>query len=155
MQFLHIPCCVSWLCCFMKGNRSGESHIVNVAVNNGEKNLKVWEECLPHVEFAYNKVVHSTTNMCPFEIVYGFKPITLIICCPFHCRKEPIWKPPTVLHTSRRYTGRPNKQLNSRQDARLQVRTNIGRRCFLNPETWCGYTCARITFLSSANQNCC
>ena len=25
-----------------------------------------------------NRAVHSTTNMCPFETVYGFKPIALI-----------------------------------------------------------------------------
>ena len=38
-----------------------------------KKNLRVWEECLPHVEFAYNRAVHSTTQLCPFEVVYGFK----------------------------------------------------------------------------------
>jgi len=32
------------------------------------------QESLPHVEFAYNRAVHSTTKFCPFEIVYGFKP---------------------------------------------------------------------------------
>jgi hypothetical protein len=31
-----------------------------------KKNLKVWEECLPHVEFAYNRAVHSTTKVSPF-----------------------------------------------------------------------------------------
>jgi hypothetical protein len=41
-----------------------------------KKNLKEWEDCLPHVEFAYNRAVHSTTQMCPFEVMYGFKPIT-------------------------------------------------------------------------------
>jgi len=40
-----------------------------------KKNLKSWEECFPHVEFAYNRVVHSTTNCSPFEIVYGFNPL--------------------------------------------------------------------------------
>ena len=39
-----------------------------------KKNLKMWEECLPHVEFAYNRAVHSTTKFYPFELVYGFKP---------------------------------------------------------------------------------
>src|SRR3954465_15417172 len=39
-----------------------------------KSNLKLWEECLPHIEFAYNRSVHSTTKMCPFEIVYGFLP---------------------------------------------------------------------------------
>jgi hypothetical protein len=43
-----------------------------------KKNLKEWEECLPHVEFAYNRVVYSTTQLCPFEIVYGFKPLASI-----------------------------------------------------------------------------
>jgi hypothetical protein len=43
-----------------------------------KKNLKMWEDCLPHMEFAYNKAVHSTTNVCPFEVVYGFKPHTPI-----------------------------------------------------------------------------
>jgi len=47
-----------------------------------KKNLKDWEECLPHVEFAYNRAVHSTTNLCPFEIVYGFKPIAPIDLLP-------------------------------------------------------------------------
>ncbi|WVZ93729.1 hypothetical protein U9M48_039686 [Paspalum notatum var. saurae] len=39
-----------------------------------KKNLKMWEECLPHVEFAYNRAVHSTTKVSPFQIVYGFNP---------------------------------------------------------------------------------
>jgi hypothetical protein len=47
-----------------------------------KKNLKDWEKCLPHVDFAYNRAIHSTTNLCPFEIVYGFKPIALIDLLP-------------------------------------------------------------------------
>ncbi|KAL4386629.1 hypothetical protein GQ457_09G017550 [Hibiscus cannabinus] len=31
-------------------------------------------DCLPHVEFAYNHVVHYATNMSPFEVVYGYNP---------------------------------------------------------------------------------
>jgi hypothetical protein len=34
----------------------------------------MWKECLPHIEFAYNRSQHSTTKRCPFEIVYGFVP---------------------------------------------------------------------------------
>ena len=37
---------------------------------------------MPHVEFAYNRVVHSTTKFCPFEIVYGFKPTAPIDLLP-------------------------------------------------------------------------
>jgi hypothetical protein len=36
-----------------------------------KKNLKMWEEYLLHVEFAYNRAVHSTTKVSPFEVVYG------------------------------------------------------------------------------------
>jgi hypothetical protein len=38
----------------------------------------MWEECLPHVEFAYNRSLRSTTRMCPSEIVYGLLPRALI-----------------------------------------------------------------------------
>ena len=47
-----------------------------------KKNMREWEECLPHVEFAYNRAVHSTTQLCPFEVVYGFKPITPLDLLP-------------------------------------------------------------------------
>ncbi|RZB80907.1 Transposon Ty3-G Gag-Pol polyprotein [Glycine soja] len=46
------------------------------------KNLKTWEACLPHVAFAYNRVVHSTTNCSPFEVVYGFNPLTPLDLLP-------------------------------------------------------------------------
>ncbi|KAK1692324.1 hypothetical protein QYE76_009021 [Lolium multiflorum] len=47
-----------------------------------KKNMKEWEDCLPYVEFAYNRAVHSTTELCPFEVVYGFKPITPLDLLP-------------------------------------------------------------------------
>ncbi|GKV11621.1 hypothetical protein SLEP1_g22863 [Rubroshorea leprosula] len=46
------------------------------------KNLKNWEECLLHVEFAYNWSVHSVTNCSPFEVVYGFNPLTPLDLLP-------------------------------------------------------------------------
>jgi hypothetical protein len=54
------------------------STMLQVVLNT---NLKLWEECLPHVEFAYNRVVHSTTKFSPFQVVYDFNsraPIDLI-----------------------------------------------------------------------------
>jgi hypothetical protein len=44
-------------------------------------NLKLWEECLLHIEFAYNRSVHSTIKVSPFQVVYGFNtraPIDLL-----------------------------------------------------------------------------
>ena len=37
-----------------------------------QKNLKSWEDCLPFIEFAYTRSMHSTTSYSPFELVYGF-----------------------------------------------------------------------------------
>jgi hypothetical protein len=39
-----------------------------------KSNLKLLEECLPHIEFAYNRSVHSTTKISLFQVVYDFNP---------------------------------------------------------------------------------
>ncbi|KAK1698286.1 hypothetical protein QYE76_014983 [Lolium multiflorum] len=66
---------------------NGQTEVVNRTLSQPlrsmiKKNLKEWEECFPHVEFAYNRAVHSTTELCPFEVVYGFKPITPLDLLP-------------------------------------------------------------------------
>jgi hypothetical protein len=57
----------------------GQTEVVNRTLSTMlravlKMTLKMWEDCLPHIEFAYNRFVHSTTKLCPFEIVYGFVP---------------------------------------------------------------------------------
>ena len=37
---------------------------------------------LQHVEFAYNRYIHSATKFSSFEIVYGFNPLTPLDLLP-------------------------------------------------------------------------
>ncbi|KAL5837241.1 hypothetical protein ACOSQ3_014410 [Xanthoceras sorbifolium] len=65
----------------------GQTEVVNRTLSTLlraiiKKNIKTWEECLPHVEFAYNRSVHSATKFSPFEIVYGFNPLTPLDLSP-------------------------------------------------------------------------
>jgi hypothetical protein len=57
----------------------GQTDVVNRTLSTMlravlKTNLKLWEECLPHIEFAYNRSTHSTTKISPFQLVYGFNP---------------------------------------------------------------------------------
>ena len=56
----------------------GQTEVVNRTLSTMlravlTKNIKMWVDYLLHVEFAYRSV-HSTTKLCPFEIVYGLLP---------------------------------------------------------------------------------
>ena len=49
----------------------GQTEVVNRTLSTMlrpilKKNIKMLEDCLPHIEFAYNRSLHSTTKMCPF-----------------------------------------------------------------------------------------
>jgi len=44
--------------------------------------LTSWEDYLPIVEFAYNRTFHSSTSKTPFEVVYGFNPLTPLDLLP-------------------------------------------------------------------------
>ena len=65
----------------------GQTEVVNRALSTLlraiiKKNIKTWEDCLPHVEFSYNRTIHSATKFSPFEIVYGFNPLTPLDLSP-------------------------------------------------------------------------
>ena len=47
-----------------------------------QMNLKNWEDNLPFIEFAYNRSVHLSINYSPFEVIYGFNPLTLLDLLP-------------------------------------------------------------------------
>ena len=65
----------------------GQTEVVNRTLSTLlrtiiHKNLKTWKFFLPFIEFAYNRSVHATTNMSPFEIVYGFNPLSALDLLP-------------------------------------------------------------------------
>ena len=65
----------------------GQTEVVNRTLSTLlramiKKNLREGKDCLSHVDVAYNRAVHSTTQLCLFEVVYGFKPITLLDLLP-------------------------------------------------------------------------
>nr|XP_027127774.1 uncharacterized protein LOC113743905 [Coffea arabica] len=65
----------------------GQTEVVNRTLSTLlraiiKKNIKSWEDCLPHMEFAYNRTVHSATHYSPFEIVYSFNPLTPLDLTP-------------------------------------------------------------------------
>jgi hypothetical protein len=71
----------------------GQTEVVNMTLTQLlraviQKNLKNWEDCLPFIKFAYNRIVHSTTEFSPFEIVYGFNPSTPMDLIPLPMDKR-------------------------------------------------------------------
>jgi hypothetical protein len=101
-----------------------------------KKNLKMWEECLPHVEFAYNRAEHSTTKVSPFQVVYGFNPRAPIDLLPLPTteqvhsdakeRADFILK----LHASTK----ANIEVHCLQHSRLNVDIDVGAE-------WVAHTC--------------
>ena len=55
-------------------------------------NPKVWGDLLPHNEFSYNRVVNSNTSNTPFEVVYGFNPLTPLDLLPIPVLDEVLCK---------------------------------------------------------------
>jgi hypothetical protein len=65
----------------------GQTEVVNRTLSTMlwavlTSNLKLWEKYLPHIEFAYNRSVHSTMKVSPFQVVYGFNPYAPIDLLP-------------------------------------------------------------------------
>jgi hypothetical protein len=70
----------------------GQTEVVNRTLSTMlrailKTNLKLWEECLPHIEFAYNRSVHSMMKVSLFQVVYGFNPRAPIDLLPLPSSK--------------------------------------------------------------------
>ncbi|KAA3480577.1 Transposon Ty3-I Gag-Pol polyprotein [Gossypium australe] len=79
------------------------------------KNLKSWEECLPHIEFAYNRPVYSATKFSPFEIVYGFNPLTPLDLVPLPNDQ--------FIHVDAKKKNEYVKELHQKVQANIEART--------------------------------
>jgi hypothetical protein len=55
------------------------TQLLCVAIQN---NFKTWEDCLPFIEFTFNRTMHTSISSPPFEIVYGFNPLTPLDLIP-------------------------------------------------------------------------
>jgi hypothetical protein len=70
----------------------GQNEVVNRTLSTMlhailKDNLRLWEECLAHIEFAYNRSIHSTTKLNPIMVVYGFNPRAPIDLLPLPTSK--------------------------------------------------------------------
>jgi len=66
---------------------NGQNEVKNIALSTMSRvimrdNHNSRDEYLSHIEFEYNRVVHKTTNISPFEAVYGFNPLSLLDLLP-------------------------------------------------------------------------
>ena len=103
------------------------------------KNIKSRDECLPFVEFAYNRAIHITTHYSPLQVVYGFNPLTpldllpipsIIFVSEVTTRKADLIK---TLHKKVR------RELRNKTSKLLQQLTKDERKSFFNPMTAFGY----------------
>jgi hypothetical protein len=69
----------------------GQTEVVNHTLSTMlwvilKTNLKLWEECLLHIKFTYNRSVHSKTKVSPFQVVVSI-PVLLLIYYPYRLQK--------------------------------------------------------------------
>jgi len=76
---------------------NGQNEVINISLSTMLRaiirgNHKSRDEYLPHIEFGYNRVVHKTTNISPFEAIYGFNPLTPLDLLPLPNPQEFVHK---------------------------------------------------------------
>ena len=92
-----------------------------------KKNLKAWEEALPHVEFAYNRALHSSTSMSPFQCVYGLNPLTPFDLIPLPMKERVEFNAGKQVEYIKEIHERTRLKLEQKGEANA-ARNNKGRR---------------------------
>ena len=126
----------------------GQTEVVNKTLSTLlmaiiKKNITTCEKCLPHVEFSYNLTIHSTTKFSPFEIIYGFNPLT------------PLDLMPLPLSVRAKLDGK--KKVEFVKKIHEKTRLNIEKRIenyILNLEIGFGCTCGKKGFWNKGTLSC-
>ena len=95
-----------------------------------KKNIKEWEECLPITEFAYNQARHSTIGKSPFEVVYGFNPLSPLDILPLPLQ-ERINLDASARVTHLKKVHEDTRNTIERQVQRLATKLNINKQPML------------------------
>ena len=85
------------------------------------------EECLPIVEFSYNRAGHSTTGKSPFEVVYGFNPLSPLDILPLPLQ-ERINLDASACVTHLKNVHEDTRHTIERQVQRLATKRNINKQ---------------------------
>ncbi|KAA0040925.1 putative retrotransposon polyprotein [Cucumis melo var. makuwa] len=86
-----------------------------------------WEETLPFVEFSYNRAIHSTIHCSPFEVVYGFNPLTPLDLSPL----SPNMFTSDAASSRAEYIKTLHKEIKegiAKKNQKLVIRKNQGRK---------------------------
>ncbi|XP_027343128.1 uncharacterized protein LOC113855696 [Abrus precatorius] len=62
--------------------------IPKTITSDRDKNIRQWDLILPQVEFAYNNSSNPATGKCPFEVVYGTRPLSPLDLIPIPTNKQ-------------------------------------------------------------------
>jgi hypothetical protein len=101
---------------------------------------------LPHVEFAYNRATHSSTKICPFQIVYGYIPRVPIDLLTFDPLDAPhVYAIARVKHMLDIHEQTQQNIVHTNDKNRVVGSKDVNL-LLLNRVIWSGYICAKTYF---------
>ena len=91
---------------------------------------------MPFIEFAYNRAMHTTTSYSPFEIVYGFNPLTTLDLMPLPVDGKSSLDGQKKVELAKSLHERVQLQI-AQKNERVASQANKGRRCVIfEPRDW-------------------
>ena len=137
----------------------GQTEVVNRTLSTLlrpiiKKNIKTWEDRLPHVEFAYNHTIHSAPKFSPFEIVYGFNPLTPLDLSPLPMSEHVNLDGKKIAEFFKQIHEHARLNIERRKEQYVKQANKGIAKLSLNPEIGFGCTCARKYFPHKGNPSC-